>query len=396
MQDSKSPGYRGGEESDLRESILGEEAMKILRHASFLLAFWIIVTPAWAADDAAIEGLQSDANVTKNKADQNAQDINSLKNGLPAVEARVAALEAALDGAGGTIGKLQADLTAAITQISQLQADLNAEIAARQAADDGLSAAYMVADANLQAQIDVLGSVDIGALESRVGSVEETLSCVTYDVINRDLIFVGCNVHVRDGSGLTQSTSGLGNLIVGYNADAAGLLGRFGSHNLVLGDEQAYTGFGQLLTQHVGSSQDLIVVVGGNMSESVYSDRTTNIGKDLNLNVGFDFNTTVGRNLMENVSADRAMSIGGALTSTIDQDVAMAIGGGLTQLIARDMNVEAGMKMSLVGADEIALTSGAALINMTKVGNVSAQADGNVNVKATGTITLKGAKIIQN
>ncbi len=87
--------------------------MKILRHASFLLAFWIIVTPAWAADDAAIEGLQSDANVTKNKADQNAQDINSLKNGLPAVEARVAALEAALDGAGGTIGKLQADLTAA-------------------------------------------------------------------------------------------------------------------------------------------------------------------------------------------------------------------------------------------------------------------------------------------
>ncbi len=345
--------------------------MRILRSILLLAAFGTTIAPAWATEQSTSEGSAYDVGATTSKGDKNAQDTANLRGGLPAVEARVAALESALD--------------AALARVDQLQADLDAEVAARQAAD-----------ANLQAQIDVLGSVDIGSLESRIGSVEEVLTCVTYDVITRDLIFVGCNVHVRDGSGLTQSTSGLGNLIVGYNADPAGLLDRFGSHNLILGDQQAYTGFGQLLTYYVGSSQDMSVVVGGNLSESVSSNRTTNIGGNSVLNVGLDRNTTIGGNVVEAVSADRTTSIGGTQSSTVDQDVFVAIGGNLARSVAQDMSVEAGGKVSLVGADEIGLTSGSAFMDMKKNGDVSIDAGGKVSIKAAGTITLKGSKIVQN
>ena len=60
------------------------------------------------------------------------------------------------------------------------------------------------------------------------------------------------------------------------------------------------------------------------------------------------------------------------------------------------MSVEAGGKVSLVGADEIGLTSGSAFMDMKKNGDVSIDAGGKVSIKAAGTITLKGSKIVQN
>ncbi len=59
------------------------------------------------------------------------------------------------------------------------------------------------------------------------------------------LLVQGANLHVRSGSGATAdggSPTGLGNLIVGYN-ELGGLspADRIGSHNLVLGERNAYT-----------------------------------------------------------------------------------------------------------------------------------------------------------
>jgi hypothetical protein len=77
-----------------------------------------------------------------------------------------------------------------------------------------------------------------------------------YVIINPDvmngvkgphIIFRGVNVHVQSGSGSTaDTTSGLGNLIVGYNeADPlVGLTLRNGSHNLVGGRMNYFPSFG--------------------------------------------------------------------------------------------------------------------------------------------------------
>ena len=51
---------------------------------------------AWAADDAAIQELQTDVSVTKTKTDKNAADIKSMKGGLPAERAAREAADAYL------------------------------------------------------------------------------------------------------------------------------------------------------------------------------------------------------------------------------------------------------------------------------------------------------------
>jgi hypothetical protein len=87
------------------------------------------------------------------------------------------------------------------------------------------------------------------------------LPCVTQ--VGTDVIFTGCNVNVRDGSGDTAgATNGLGNLIIGYN-EGAGT--RTGSHNLVVGPEHSWTSFGGIVAGKQNSiSGPFASVTGGN------------------------------------------------------------------------------------------------------------------------------------
>ena len=96
--------------------------MKHIAWIVWLFLSLIIITPQilLAADEAVIQDLASDVTLTKSKADKNTQEINSLKGGLPALEERVALLEAAL-AALPDISKLQADLATALSNIAQLQ-----------------------------------------------------------------------------------------------------------------------------------------------------------------------------------------------------------------------------------------------------------------------------------
>ena len=143
---------------------------------------------------------------------------NSQAGGLPALERRVAALEALATG--------QAN------KIAALEAALAAEKAARQAAD----AALQAADA---------------ALATRATALENKTQYLS--VSGTDTFFTGTNVHIVNGLGATNGNpsdpfseftglgpatkvNGLGNLIVGYN-EVFGQSGlqRGGSHNLVVG-----------------------------------------------------------------------------------------------------------------------------------------------------------------
>ena len=351
--------------------------MKALRIISSLLVIGFVVSPAWA-DDA-----------PWNKDGANVPGMNNSRGGLLAAEERIAALEAAL--------------AAATAQINQLQSDLNAEVAARQAGDSAVTAALMSADAALQAQIDTLNAIDVGAIDGRLSNVEETLTCVTYDVVAKDLIFVGCNVHVRDGSGLTQGTSGLGNLVVGYNLDTAGVLDRFGSHNVIIGDGQAYTTSGHLLTRSVGSSQDMTVTVGGNLSEIVSGNRSGNVGsnssisvgRDSSVNVGSDSSVSVGSNSSVSVAGDSSINVGSDSSMTVGKNLTTNVGNDLTETVAGNHSTQSGKTMTLSGSDAIVLKSGSAQQIMQKNGDIDIQGK-DVSIKASGTITLKGAKIVQN
>ena len=131
--------------------------------------------------------------------------------GLPALERRVAALEAKVNSQQTSIADLQAKLNAETSRAKAAEAELQTSVSALQA---------------LTAPLSLNGT---------------------------DLTFTGVNVHIVSGSGRTDdgvgsggTLTGLGNLIIGYPGDDS-VYPRTGSHNLMLGDHNGYTSYGGLV-----------------------------------------------------------------------------------------------------------------------------------------------------
>src|SRR5262245_49835927 len=54
-------------------------------------------------------------------------------------------------------------------------------------------------------------------LRQRVEALEDKLAAVTFDSTNNEVVITGANLRIVNGLGATDTTNGLGNLIVGYN-----------------------------------------------------------------------------------------------------------------------------------------------------------------------------------
>lgn len=117
---------------------------------------------------------------------------------------------------------------------------------------------------------------ELDALAQRVEQAEEALAAQEAELaeknaeltelkrltaamdVNEDGVrFVGVNVYVQNGEGLTNaSPNGVGNLIVGYDEGVE--RAKSGSHNLILGWDNGYQGVGGIV-----SGTDNVVVNGG-------------------------------------------------------------------------------------------------------------------------------------
>jgi len=107
------------------------------------------------------------------------------------------------------------------------------------AAHEATIVALEAENADLQTQLDAVG-----------GGIEGLDSYLWVDEATDSVYIEGANVFIQSGSGATDdngSLTGLGNLIVGYNEDAAEDEVRTGSHNLVVGEEHDWTSYGGLL-----------------------------------------------------------------------------------------------------------------------------------------------------
>jgi hypothetical protein len=85
-----------------------------------------------------------------------------------------------------------------------------------------------------------------GGLPERVAALEDKLAAVTFDAVTNVLTITGANLRIVNGLGGTETTNGLGNLIVGYNESRvpfAGTDNRTGSHNVVVGEQLNFSGF---------------------------------------------------------------------------------------------------------------------------------------------------------
>ena len=118
-------------------------------------------------------------------------------------------------------------------------------------------------------------------LEARVEQLEALLANAVLSTADINglsgphLIFSGINVHLRNGSGQTNTANGLGNLVIGYNEGTlVSDTNRTGSHNLVVGPEHRFPSFGGLVSGYMNMTAGQYATVGGgynNYAEGTYS-----------------------------------------------------------------------------------------------------------------------------
>jgi hypothetical protein len=84
----------------------------------------------------------------------------------------------------------------------------------------------------------------------RMAALEKKLSAMKFDDAANEVVISGANLRIVNGLGSTETTNGLGNLIVGYNElrnipDFPDV--RTGSHNVVVGELNNFSSFGGLV-----------------------------------------------------------------------------------------------------------------------------------------------------
>jgi hypothetical protein len=97
--------------------------------------------------------------------------------------------------------------------------------------------------------------VAMASHETRLITVENKTQFIHVD--GTTTIFEGTNVQILSGSGGTEGTNGLGNLIIGYNEEGDFITyyervpNRTGSHNLIVGSNNEWTGFGSFVAGYL-------------------------------------------------------------------------------------------------------------------------------------------------
>jgi hypothetical protein len=176
----------------------------------------------------------------------NHQRIQELKERISDLRARLKEHKQHQHTGGGsddTVQSLQAKVASLETSVAALLSADNTLLTSLQAAQTHI--------ATLEARIATLESQPAGG-GGGVPDLEKYVEINTNDlngVKGPHLIFKGVNVHVRSGSGTTVDSTGLGNLIIGYNETAQGgaALNRTGSHNLVGGQLNSFSSSGGLV-----------------------------------------------------------------------------------------------------------------------------------------------------
>lgn len=213
-------------------------------------------------------------------------------DGSKALRNRVKSLERSLDALSSELADTRSELATALSDMETLQSDLT-------------TAQTQLGDA----------VVNLAAAQDKLQYMTLSLEPIN-GVIGPHIIFTGCNVHIRSGSGTSVDGTyninnqsifsaveplGLGNLIIGYNEqpepDGAE---RGGSHNLIIGPRHSFPKVcGVAIGQENQLTGPMTLVAGFNNQAQGYTSSVTggygNLASDDNASVsGGSGNTASG------------------------------------------------------------------------------------------------------
>lgn len=201
----------------------------------------------------------------------------------------------------------------------------------------------------MQAQITAL-QAQVATLES--SSVPGLATYVSIDDSAHTVVVSGANLQVVNGLGTDLGQNGLGNIIGGYNTPAAEseLLERTGSHNIIVGQGQRYTGNCNL----IGGQDNLASGTWG-----IVLGTQNDLGGIRNVMIG-------GSNNQANGAVNVVL---GGVSNVIDGDWNVVLGGQSNQangqknvVLGGQGNVAAGGRGVIMGGRTNSLTSDAGSI----------------------------------
>lgn len=136
----------------------------------------------------------------------------------------------------------------------------------------------------------------------------------------QDVYIEGANLHVQNGVGQTDSSNGLGNVIIGYNELRQSGNDRTGSHMLVVGKQLNYTSYGGIVEGELNTTSGAFASVTGgqtNTASGINSSVTGGVGNEASGNqssvTGGADNTAGG--LFSSVTGGRASRATGIAAS---------------------------------------------------------------------------------
>ena len=208
------------------------------------------------------------------------------------------------------------------------------------------------------------------------------VSCATQ--VGTEVFFTGCNVNIQNGSGSTDGpTNGLGNLVVGYNANTGGSA-RTGSHNLIVGDEHEYVSYGGLLS---GSGNAIAapwaVALGTNNVASGTGATVT----------GGAQNTASGdSSAVSGGSANKASETGSAVSggnSNVASGTYSAVSGGGENTASENRSAVSGGLLNTASADSATASGG---FRNTASGGDSWVGGGSTNTASQNAAAVSGGR----
>ncbi len=118
--------------------------------------------------------------------------------------------------------------------------------------DSGAATTASVSDhegriADLETTVANLQSI-VSALSAKLAYMSVDKSSTLNGLAPPHVIFTDANIHIQNGSAQSDTTNGVGNLVIGYNESSfADSSRRKGSHNLVIGQEHEFSRYNGLV-----------------------------------------------------------------------------------------------------------------------------------------------------
>ncbi len=207
----------------------------------------------------------------------------------------------------------------------------------------------------------------IVALTARVAALEALLADVSRgtdpNTSQDTLTFAGMNVRIVNGTGVTESINGTGNLIIGYNetrdqtsastpcpsnAETEFFCNRrTGSHNLVIGILNNYSAHGGMVVGGKSETSAPFASVSGGLS-NLASGKNSSVSGGFGNKATWDFSSVSGGQF--NTASAQSSSVSGGQSNTAYNNVSSVSGGATNTASGSSSSVSGGQGNTASGS----------------------------------------------